>query len=42
MFGDLTRIYNSDRISGDTNMGTPARAYGIGTPTLYSGEAKED
>jgi hypothetical protein len=25
-----------------SNMGTPARAHGVGTPSLYSGEAQED
>jgi hypothetical protein len=41
-FGDLrisdsTRIYESDRISGATDMGTPARTHGVGTPWVYLG-----
>jgi hypothetical protein len=31
--GDWTWIYDSDRISGATDMGTPAWAHGIGTPS---------
>jgi hypothetical protein len=34
---DLTRIYDSDRILGATDMDTPARAHGIGIPRIYSG-----
>jgi hypothetical protein len=34
----LTQIYDSDRISGATDMDIPARAHGIGTPGLYSGQ----
>jgi hypothetical protein len=42
MFGDSTRIYNSDRTSGATDMGMPARAHGADTPGLYLEEAYED
>jgi hypothetical protein len=41
MFGNLTQIYNSDRILGATDMGTPVKARGIGTLGLYSREAYE-
>jgi hypothetical protein len=33
---DSTQIYDSDRISGAADKGTPARAH-IGTPGVYLG-----
>jgi hypothetical protein len=36
---DSTRIYNSDRISGDTDKGMTTEAHGIGTPEVYSGKS---
>jgi hypothetical protein len=32
---DSTWIYDSDRISVATDMGTPARGDGVGTPEVY-------
>jgi hypothetical protein len=34
---DSTQIYDSNRISGATDMGMPARAHGIGTPRVIFG-----
>jgi hypothetical protein len=34
---DSTRMYDSDRNSQATDMGTLARVHGIGTPKMYSG-----
>jgi hypothetical protein len=35
---DLTRIYDSDRISGATDKSTTTGAHGIGTPEIYLGK----
>jgi hypothetical protein len=40
IFGDLTRIYNSDRISRATDMGMPARAWAF-IPLVYIREKPE-
>jgi hypothetical protein len=36
--GDSTGIYDSDRISGDTDKSMTTEAYNIGTPGIYSGK----
>jgi hypothetical protein len=36
---DLTRIYDSDRISGATDKGMTTKAHGVGTPEVCSGRS---